>query len=227
MNNPQQLTFPWSAKPKLIFRDFYTNEENLNLVIDLKDQEAGDIIIQASLNSGKSHLLQSLCNFYNEIGKTSFYLPIKTALDYDPSLLDSINKIDLVCIDDIDFVAKNDEWERAIFNLINQCQQSKSRIIFSLADSIDIVGFNLSDLLSRLKKLLKYNVANLDDEDIEAAINLIIEHNSINVGDKEINYILNHAKRDIAYLKQILFKLDEYSLSTKKKITIPLIKEII
>jgi len=227
MSNPQQLTFPWSAKPKLIFRDFYANKENLNLVNDLKDQEAGDIIIQASSNSGKSHLLQSLCNFYNEIGKTSFYLPIKTALDYDSSVLDSINKIDLVCIDDIDFVVKNDEWERAIFNLINQCQQSNSRIIFSVADSIDIAGFNLSDLLSRLKKLLKYNVANLDDEDIKAALNLIIEHNSINIGDKEVNYILNHAKRDIAYIKQILFKLDEYSLSTKKKITIPLIKEII
>ena len=227
MSNPQQLTFPWSAKPKLIFRDFYINKENLNLVNDLKDQEAGDIIIQASSNSGKSHLLQSLCNFYNEIGKTAFYLPIKTALDYDPSVLDSINKIDLVCIDDIDFVAKNEEWERAIFNLINQCQQSNSRIIFSVADSIDIAGFNLSDLLSRLKKLLKYNVANLDDEGIEAALNLIIEHNSINIGDKEVNYILNHAKRDIAYLKQIIFKLDEYSLSTKKKITIPLIKEII
>ena len=227
MSNPQQLTFPWSAKPKLIFRDFYANKENLNLVNDLKDQEAGDIIIQASSNSGKSHLLQSLCNFYNEIGKTSFYLPIKTALDYDSSVLDSINKIDLVCIDDIDFVVKNDEWERAIFNLINQCQQSNSRIIFSVADSIDLAGFNLSDLLSRLKKLLKYNVANLDDEDFKAALNLIIEHNSINIGDKEVNYILNHAKRDIAYLKHILFKLDEYSLSTKKKITIPLIKEII
>ena len=227
MSNPQQLTFPWSAKPKLIFRDFYANKENLNLVNDLKDQEAGDIIIQASSNSGKSHLLQSLCNFYNEIGKTSFYLPIKTALDYDSSVLDSINKIDLVCIDDIDFVVKNDEWERAIFNLINQCQQSNSRIIFSVADSIDLAGFNLSDLLSRLKKLLKYNVANLDDEDFKAALNLIIEHNSINIGDKEVNYILNHGKRDIAYLKQTLFKLDKYSLSTKKKITIPLIKEII
>ena len=227
MNNPQQLTFPWSAKPKLIFRDFYTNKENLNLVNNLKDQEAGDIIIQASSNTGKSHLLQSACNFYNEIGKTSFYLPIKKALDYDPSVLDSINKIDLICIDDIDFVAKNDDWERAIFNLINQCQQSTSRIIFSVSGSIDTAGFNLPDLLSRLNKLLKYNVANIDDGDIELAIDLIIEHNSINIGDKEINYILNHAKRDIAHLKHILFKLDEYSLSTKKKITIPLIKEII
>ena len=227
MNNPQQLTFPWSAKPKLIFRDFYTNKENLNLVNNLKDQEAGDIIIQASSNIGKSHLLQSVCNFYNEIGKTSFYLPIKKALDYDPSILDSINKIDLICIDEIDFIAKNDEWERAIFNLINQCQQSTSRIIFSVSGSIDTAGFNLPDLLSRLNKLLKYNVTNLDDRDIEAAIDLIIEHNSINIGDKEINYILNHAKRDIAHLKHILFKLDEYSLSTKKKITIPLIKEII
>jgi len=227
MNNPQQLTFPWSAKPKLIFRDFYTNKENLNLVNNLKDQEAGDIIIQASSNIGKSHLLQSACNFYNEIGKTSFYLPIKKALDYDPSVLDSINKIDLICIDDIDFIAKNDEWERAIFNLINQCQQSTSRIIFSVSGSIDTAGFNLPDLLSRLNKLLKYNVANIDDGDIEVAIDLIIEHNSINIGDKEINYILNHAKRDIAHLKHILFKLDEYSLSTKKKITIPLIKEII
>lgn len=227
MSNPQQLTFPWSAKPKLIFRDFYTNKENLNLVNDLKDKEAGDIIIQASSNLGKSHLLQSVCNYYNEIGKSSFYLPIKTALEYEPSILDSIHEIDLICIDDIDFLAKNDNWERAIFNLINQCQQSTSRIIFSLSGSIDRAGFNLPDLISRLNKLLKYNVANLENEDIEGAISLIIEHNSINIGDKEINYILNHAKRDIAYLKQILFKLDEYSLSTKKKITIPLIKEII
>ena len=227
MSNPQQLTFPWSAKPKLIFRDFYTNKENLNLVNDLKEQEAGDIIIQANTNLGKSHLLQSVCNYYNEIGKSSFYLPIKTALDYEPSVLDSIHEIDLICIDDIDFLAKNDNWERAIFNLINQCQQSTSRIIFSLSGSIDRAGFNLPDLISRLNKLLKYNVANLENEDIEGAISLIIEHNSINIGDKEINYILNHAKRDIAYLKQILFKLDEYSLSTKKKITIPLIKEII
>jgi|TARA_B100002019_G_C21182355_1_gene554377 DnaA family protein len=227
MSNPQQLTFPWSAKPKLIFRDFYTNKENLNLVNDLKEQEAGDIIIQANSNLGKSHLLQSVCNYYNEIGKSSFYLPIKTALDYEPSVLDSIHEIDLICIDDIDFLAKNDNWERAIFNLINQCQQSTSRIIFSLSGSIDRAGFNLPDLISRLNKLLKYNVANLENEDIEGAISLIIEHNSINIGDKEINYILNHAKRDIAYLKQILFKLDEYSLSTKKKITIPLIKEII
>ena len=227
MSNPKQLTFPWSAKPKLIFRDFYTNKENLNLVNDLKEQEAGDIIIQANSNLGKSHLLQSVCNYYNEIGKSSFYLPIKTALDYEPSVLDSIHEIDLICIDDIDFLAKNDNWERAIFNLINQCQQSTSRIIFSLSGSIDRAGFNLPDLISRLNKLLKYNVANLENEDIEGAISLIIEHNSINIGDKEINYILNHAKRDIAYLKQILFKLDEYSLSTKKKITIPLIKEII
>ena len=227
MSNPKQLTFPWSAKPKLIFRDFYTNKENLNLVNDLKDKEAGDIIIQANSNLGKSHLLQSVCNYYNEIGKSSFYLPIKTALDYEPSVLDSIHEIDLICIDDIDFLAKNDNWERAIFNLINQCQQSTSRIIFSLSGSIDRAGFNLPDLISRLNKLLKYNVANLENEDIEGAISLIIEHNSINIGDKEINYILNHAKRDIAYLKQILFKLDEYSLSTKKKITIPLIKEII
>jgi len=227
MSNPQQLTFPWSAKPKLIFRDFYTNKENLNLVNDLKEQEAGDIIIQANSNLGKSHLLQSVCNYYNEIGKSSFYLPIKTALEYEPSVLDSIHEIDLICIDDIDFLAKNDNWERAIFNLINQCQQSTSRIIFSLSGSIDRAGFNLPDLISRLNKLLKYNVANLENEDIEGAISLIIEHNSINIGDKEINYILNHAKRDIAYLKQILFKLDEYSLSTKKKITIPLIKEII
>jgi len=227
MSNPQQLTFPWSAKPKLIFRDFYTNKENLNLVNDLKEQEVGDIIIQASSNLGKSHLLQSVCNYYNEIGKSSFYLPIKTALDYEPSVLDSIHEIDLICIDDIDFLAKNDNWERAIFNLINQCQQSTSRIIFSLSGSIDRAGFNLPDLISRLNKLLKYNVANLENEDIEGAISLIIEHNSINIGEKEINYIFNHAKRDIAYLKQILFKLDEYSLSTKKKITIPLIKEII
>jgi len=227
MNNPQQLTFPWSAKPKFIFRDFYINKNNLDLVNNLKDKDAGDIIILGKSHSGKTHLLQSLCNYYNEMNKSSFYLPITKAIEYDSSVLDSINEMDLICIDDIDFLAQNNEWERAIFNLINQSQQTSSRIIFSSSQPLMDAAFDLQDLLSRLNKLLIYNLINLQNEDINDAIDIIVKHNSINIGKKEIQYILNHTKRDIAHLKELLIEVDGLSLATKKKITIPLIKEII
>ena len=59
------------------------------------------------------------------------------------------------------------------------------------------------------------------------AINFICNLRSINLGEKEINYLVTHSKRNISDLINIINKLDKTSMQLKRKITIPLIKEVI
>ena len=61
----------------------------------------------------------------------------------------------------------------------------------------------------------------------ENAIRFITKTKSLNLGDNEINYLMTHSKRNISNLVEILEKLDKLSLQLKRKITIPLIKEVI
>ena len=57
--------------------------------------------------------------------------------------------------------------------------------------------------------------------------NLYLNLRSINLGDKEINYLVTYTKRNMSDLVEIINKLDQLSMELKRKITIPLIKEII
>jgi DnaA family protein len=62
---------------------------------------------------------------------------------------------------------------------------------------------------------------------LSSAFEEISKYRSIIIGDKELNYLLTYTERSISSLTNILNKLDELSIQQKRKITIPLIKEII
>ena len=49
----------------------------------------------------------------------------------------------------------------------------------------------------------------------------------VNLGDKEARYLVTYSQRNISNLVHILESLDQLSMEMKRKITIPLIKEVI
>jgi DnaA family protein len=60
-----------------------------------------------------------------------------------------------------------------------------------------------------------------------SALKHIASLRSIELGDKEAQYLLTYVNRNISDLVQILESLDQLSMEMKRKITIPLIKEVI
>ena len=121
MNSPKQLTFPWNRVNKFSFEGFYIDPKNAQLLSLLMDtSSSNDLFIHGFKDSGKTFLLQSLCNLYNTNNKTSLYLPLKEVMTYGVDILDSLEKMDLVCIDSVESIISNTEWEIAIFNLINK-----------------------------------------------------------------------------------------------------------
>ena len=154
-------------------------------------------------------------------------MPIKQAIELSVDILDSLENIDLVCIDGIENVVGNKTWETAIFNLINRSLNSDNRLIFTSSKNIDDMNFELKDLDSRLRKLQSHELHCLADDDLLSALKHITGLRSIELGDKEAQYLLTYANRNISDLVQILESLDQLSMEMKRRITIPLIKEVI
>ena len=228
MNKPKQLTFPWNKVNKSSMLGFYTSRENDHLVSLLKDSNfLDDLFIYGTKQSGKTFLLQAMCNSYSSMRKSSLYVPLKKVMNYGVEIFESLENIDLICIDGIEQVISKTEWEKEIFNLINKSLISKSRLILTSSKDLKSLSFSLPDLESRIKKIQSYELYPIDDKDIIDALKYISQFKSINLGDKEAKYLVTYSQRDISNLIQILESLDQLSMEMKRKITIPLIKEVI
>ena len=224
MNKIEQLTFPWSKPNNSSFNDFYFEINNLSVLSNLKGEE--DLVIYGTSKVGKSFLLQSLCNYFSEANKSSLYIPLKELNSYETGLLDNLEKLNLVCIDDLETIAGDNKWETAIFNLINDCLLSSCRIVFSSNINPSLISFQLRDLFSRIQKINQMEVFPVKSDNLAEAVRFFADLRSINIGDKEIAYLINHSKRSMGDLITNINQLDKLSMQLKRKITIPLIKKV-
>ena len=133
----------------------------------------------------------------------------------------------MVCLDGIEHVIGNKAWETAMFNLINRSLNSNNRLIFTSSKNIHNMNFNLNDLDSRLRKIQSHELHRLSDDEILNALKYIADLRSIELGNKEAQYLLTYANRNISDLVKILESLDQLSMEMKRRITIPLIKQVI
>ena len=225
MSNPKQLTFPWNKSNKSNFDDFYFEASN----IEAKDAlfGSGDIFLYGLEKTGKTYLLQSLCNHYSSEGKTSSFIPLKEVRDLGSQITESLESLDLICIDDVDLIVGDNSWEMAIFNLINNSLLTNCRLVFCSSFNPSNIDFVLKDLMSRIKKINHIEIFPVNTNNLPKAIKYIANSRSINLGEREIDYLIRYSERSISNLINIIEKLDDLSMELKRKITVPLIKEVI
>ena len=225
MNNPKQLTFPWNKTNKSNFNNFYFESSNIEAKDALLVSE--DIFLYGLEKTGKTYLLQSLCNHYFSEGKTSLLIPLKEAKDLGSQITESLENLDLICIDDVDLIVGDNLWEVGIFNLINNCLLTNCRLVFCSSLNPSSINFDLKDLTSRIKKINHIEIFPVKATNLSKAIKFIANSRSINLDKREIDYLITYSERSIANLINIIEKLDDLSMELKRKITIPLIKEVI
>ena len=79
--------------------------------------------------SGKSHLLQAACHL---AGDAALYLPMGEVAQYPPGdVLRGVETLDLVCLDDIEQVLGDDDWEMALFDLFNRAREWGCRLLLA------------------------------------------------------------------------------------------------
>ena len=230
MNNPTQLIFPFQVNQKASFASFFCSPDNAALMSRLTDlvasKNADELIINGAEGSGKSFLMQAICNELSSSGKQFAFIPMNKAINMGVEIFQNLASLNSVCIDDLQLILSMEEWETALFNLINECQQSNCSLILSFGGNQSLEDITqLPDLLSRIKRMEFMKLQAVQDEFLNQALDFVSQQLDINLEKAELEFLLKHQTREFSLLVDNLMVLDKQAASLKRKITIPLIKE--
>ena len=176
---------------------------------------------------GKTHLLQAVCSQTVEGTRLASCIPLKEMLQYGPHILDGLDRLDLVCIDDIQQCAGQRDWEEALFSFINQCRVSKTQLLFSANNSPSELCIELPDLLSRLGWGAVVQIKELGDKDKLLWLQQRAQRQGLNMPEDVARYLLRHYPRDMHLQDKLLIDLNTASLAVQRRLTIAFIKEVL
>ena len=115
--------------------------------------------------TGKTHLLSALCQLAESAAASIIYLPLKQADELSPEICEGLESADILCIDDINRIAGNAEWEKALFHLYNRARDAGKKLVISSDQSPAVIPIELADLKSRLAWGVTMAIKNLTDQD--------------------------------------------------------------
>ncbi|MBR2299436.1 MAG: hypothetical protein IJ870_02540 [Alphaproteobacteria bacterium] len=115
--------------------------------------------------------------------------------------------------------------EEAIFHLFNVYQNEGGFILFTSLYPFARINFKLPDLKSRLNMVPRVPISEPDDEMLEALILKLFTDRGIMISADVLNYIVQNMERSFSYAIKLVEEADALSLSLKRAVTVPLIKE--
>ncbi len=186
----------------------------------------GAVYLWGRGGSGKSHLLQAVCHACADAGLDAVYVPLAQADELAPVMLEGLEGMHCVCIDDIDRIAGDRDWEEALFHLFNRCFDRGTQLIFAAEKNVAALGLSLADLASRLSWGFVFQLHELSDAEKQAALRRRAHERGFELPDRVAEYLIRRQARDMAALFDMLDELDKASLAAQRRLTIPFVKEL-
>ncbi|MDX1508112.1 MAG: DnaA regulatory inactivator Hda [Woeseiaceae bacterium] len=222
-----QLALPLQLADHAVFASFHDagNEEVVAYLCGVADGSVpAGCWLKGAPSTGKTHLLQAVCE---RAGDEAVYLPMQELAAAGPELIEGLDARAVVCLDDIDTVAGDPAWERALFVLYNDLQNAAHRLVVSAPMSPRDAGFELQDLGSRMSQLPIYSIHALADAERAVALQLRARHRGLELPDESAKYLLSRSRRDMSSLYALLDTLDAAALRAQRRITIPFVREVL
>ena len=213
--NPQQV---------FSFDNFYFPHKELELALtDLCNSDRLDFLyLWGEKSVGKTHLLLAASE-YKEL--RAFYLPLsELVLSASPKILESLEFLDLLCIDGLDAIAGLADWQEAVFHCFNRLQLSGCKLLISAQANPANIKLTLPDLRSRMGTALVYQLESLDDAGKREALILQAQSRGLELSEEVANYLMRHYSRDMSLLMALLLELDKASMAAQRRLTIPFIR---
>lgn len=238
-SHPRQIPLPLRLDDDATFDNFLATPENAqvlrylqqNCAAEVKGPTSGTVVkdfawLVGSPGAGKSHLLQALCHQEAEKGRRVFYISLDDAIAISPAVLDGLESVELLCLDDLDRVAGDNEWELALFGLYNRMAATGTRFVVSAQCGPRQLTSGLADLDSRWQSAAVFEVNPLDDCGKAAALRLRARARGLELSDEVTAYLMSRSNRSMTELLERLQALDIHSMETKRRITVPLVKSL-
>ena len=223
----QQLALPIVLRDDARFDNFFPGHNQATLYhLQQQWSALGEpfIYLWGANESGVSHLLQAACHFADAQQKSSIYLPLHELHSYGPEVLEGADQFDLICLDDLEAVLTNAEWEEALFHLFNRLKNQQKRLLVAAKAPATQLPIGLADLSSRLNWGLTLHLQPLNDDEKAQALLMRAHQRGLSINEEVVRFILTHGPRSTKSLLQLLNTLDQASLIEQRKLTIPFVK---
>ncbi|NLZ78085.1 MAG: DnaA regulatory inactivator Hda [Gammaproteobacteria bacterium] len=228
---PTQLSLGVRLRDDATFANYYPGANAVTLgyvehACETEDQWMDSLLyIWGNPGSGRSHLLQAACLRVEERGGRALYLPLADLAKYGTQLLDNVEFCDLVCLDDVEAVLGQPEWEEALFHAFNRLRDAGKQLLIAANAAPRKLPIKLPDLQSRLSLALVFQLHELSDDEKLRALQLRASRRGLRLSDDVGRFILARSVRSMTVLFDTLEQLDTASLQAQRKLTIPFLKE--
>lgn len=185
------------------------------------------VYLWGAAGSGKSHLLQAVCNRAGAASRRAAYVPLADRDRFDPSLLEGLEEMNVVCVDDVHRAAGDTAWERALFNLFNRVREAGRSLVLSGDAAPVSLPVVLADLRSRLSWDLVFRIEPLDEAERFAALRHRAAQRGMEIPDDVLRFLSRRIARDPHTLFKWLERLDRESLAAQRRLTVPFVRDLL
>lgn len=237
-----------SLNPKYTFDNFVVGQCNKEavqaslLITQSPGESFNPLFIYAKSGLGKTHLLHAIGNYIKE--KKPFYKVLYITTDafideyikfvrgnqQEESLKDFMKKVDVLLVDDIQFLSDKDKTSEMFFNVFNNLINSGKQIVLT-SDRCPNELKGLEDrLVSRFNMGLSVSIKNPDTDTLLEILKLKIEANGLNINNFDYDgliYLAENFSHNVRELEGALNRLIFYTITTKhaSKINMDTIQE--
>lgn len=193
----------------------------------LRAREPGAVWVWGPAGTGKTHLLQAVCARSGEQGGPAAYFPMAEANQFTSDALGGCEQLAVVCIDEVERIAEDAAWNRALFRLYNGLLEHGSRLILGARQPPKSLTWSLPDLASRMAAALIVQLHGLSDSEQAEVLTIRARQRGLELPQETAQYLLKRVPRDLRSLCALLETLDVASLASQRRLTIPFIRQVL
>ncbi|WP_455257401.1 chromosomal replication initiator protein DnaA [Peptoniphilus asaccharolyticus] len=226
--------------PKYVFENFVVGKSNefahaasLSVAENYKDPSmahSNPLFLYGGVGLGKTHLMQAIGHFINQMDPSKKILYV-TSEQFTNELINSIQtnkneqfrnkyrKVDLLLIDDIQFIADKDRTQEEFFHTFNELHGSNKQIVLTSDKPPKEIKALEERLISRFAWGLVVDIQAPDLETRIAILRSKADSEGYDVPPNVINFIAENVKSNIRELEGALSRVMAYSKLTTGVIT--------
>ncbi|HDZ77035.1 MAG TPA: chromosomal replication initiator protein DnaA [Candidatus Omnitrophica bacterium] len=241
---PAQTAKTPYMNPRYSFNNFVVGPSNrfahaaALAIVDAPAKAYNPLSIYGGVGLGKTHLMQAIClGIYNKNPKAKIFYT--TSERFTNELINAIQhhstssfrakyrNVDILLIDDIQFIAGKESTQEEFFNTFNALYDTHKQIIFSSDRPTKEIPNLQERLVSRFGWGLVTDIQPPDYETRVAILKKKLEREPVKVPDEVVLFIAERVKTNIRELEGALIRVVAYSSLEEKPVSLSLAQEIL
>lgn len=180
------------------------------------------IWLYGAAGAGKSHLLQAAIL---HAGADALYAPLRTMRLPDEGPFDAFADVPLLALDDVETAASHQGMALHLLRLIDQRRLRRLPMLLSAEAAPSRIPVATPDLRTRFSGMALLGLKPLRESDRRELLHLHAQARGLDLADETMAWLLAHLRRDPSTLIAALERLDQATLSAKRRPTLLFVQQ--